>query len=103
MSAAQVCRPGRIRWAPYRLKDGCVAQEFLIYVLAAFLLTWSDQLRTMEFQDLVMYLQASACASSATLSWLCQSHAAVSGSHRVLITQMTGSLGRVKHLQLAPT
>ena len=34
-------------------------QEFLIYVLAAFLLTWSQQLRTLDFQDLVMFLQAS--------------------------------------------
>ena len=42
------------------MKFGCAAQEFLIYVLAAFLLTWSEPLRTMEFQDLVMYLQASA-------------------------------------------
>ena len=42
----------------------CGAQEFLIYVLAAFLLTWSEQLRTLEFQDLVMFLQASVCAVS---------------------------------------
>ena len=28
-------------------------------MLAAFLLTWSQQLRTLDFQDLVMFLQAS--------------------------------------------
>jgi len=57
-----------------------VAQEFLIYVLAAFLLTWSEQLRTMEFQDLVMYLQASACAISTGLWLLCKSHTTCLGT-----------------------
>ena len=47
-------------------KSGCAPQEFLIYVLAAFLLTWSAVLRTMDFQDLVMFLQARATAPTDT-------------------------------------
>lgn len=31
--------------------------EFHVYVCAAFLVKWSDELRTMEFQDIMMFLQ----------------------------------------------
>ena len=29
----------------------------MVYVLASFLLCWADRIRSMEFQDLIMFLQ----------------------------------------------
>lgn len=29
----------------------------MVYVLASFLLCWTDRIRSMEFQDLIMFLQ----------------------------------------------
>lgn len=46
---------GRL-WDTY-LAEGPRLREFLTYVLAAFLLTWGDQLKTMDFQELIMFLQ----------------------------------------------
>lgn len=43
-------------WDTY-LAEGPRMKEFLIYVLAAFLITWSSTLRTMDFQDAIMFLQ----------------------------------------------
>ena len=45
-----------------RIWDTCLAEEagfevFHVYVCASFLLTWSAELRTKQFQDLVMFLQ----------------------------------------------
>ncbi len=36
---------------------GSGLKDFLTYVLTAFLLSWSATLRTLEFQELVMFLQ----------------------------------------------
>eukprot|EP00887_Chlorella_sp_A99_P006931 scaffold2.g6931.t1 len=44
-------------WDTY-LAEGSQLREFLAYVLAAFLLSWPDQLRSLEFQELIMFLQA---------------------------------------------
>lgn len=50
-------------------------KDFLVYVLASFLLSWGPSLRTMEFQDLIMFLQvlrwywADAAYSSGT-TWV---------------------------------
>lgn len=44
-------------WDTY-MAEGPRMKDFLIYVLAAFLTTWSATLRTMEFQDIIMFLQA---------------------------------------------
>ena len=51
---------GPIR-AIVRIWDTCLAEEagfevFHVYVCASFLLTWSAELRTKQFQDLVMVL-----------------------------------------------
>lgn len=43
-------------WDTY-MAEGPRMKDFLIYVLAAFLTTWSATLRTMEFQDIIMFLQ----------------------------------------------
>ncbi|XP_073124907.1 uncharacterized protein [Henckelia pumila] len=43
-------------WDTY-LAEGDALPEFLVYIFASFLLTWSDQLRKLEFQEMVMYLQ----------------------------------------------
>lgn len=32
-------------------------REFLVYVLASFLLTWANQLQHLDFQELIMFLQ----------------------------------------------
>ncbi|CAK0787611.1 hypothetical protein CVIRNUC_010833 [Coccomyxa viridis] len=43
-------------WDTY-LAEGTRMRDFLTYVLAAFLLTWSSQLKRMEFQELILFLQ----------------------------------------------
>lgn len=43
-------------WDTY-LAEGPKLPAFLVYLCAAFLLNWSDKLREMEFQDLVLFLQ----------------------------------------------
>ncbi|XP_075477727.1 uncharacterized protein LOC142518799 [Primulina tabacum] len=43
-------------WDTY-LAEGDALPDFLVYIFASFLLTWSDQLRKLEFQEMVMYLQ----------------------------------------------
>ncbi|KAL4419572.1 hypothetical protein ABPG77_003598 [Micractinium sp. CCAP 211/92] len=43
-------------WDTY-LSEGSQLKDFLAYTLAAFLLSWSDQLRQLEFQELIMFLQ----------------------------------------------
>ncbi|GFP85220.1 tbc1 domain family member 22b [Phtheirospermum japonicum] len=37
--------------------DGDALPDFLVYIFASFLLTWSDKLRKLEFQEMVMFLQ----------------------------------------------
>ncbi|KAL3506802.1 hypothetical protein ACH5RR_032184 [Cinchona calisaya] len=43
-------------WDTY-LAEGDALPDFLVYIFASFLLTWSDKLRKLEFQDMVMFLQ----------------------------------------------
>ncbi|KAG0477700.1 hypothetical protein HPP92_012419 [Vanilla planifolia] len=43
-------------WDTY-LAEGDSLPEFLVYVSASFLLTWSDKLQKLEFQEMVMFLQ----------------------------------------------
>lgn len=43
-------------WDTY-LAEGPQLREFLTYVLAAFFLHWSDQLKGMDFQEMILYLQ----------------------------------------------
>lgn len=43
-------------WDTY-LAEGGRFSDFLVYVCVAFLLNWSDQLKQMEFQDLIIFLQ----------------------------------------------
>ena len=47
---------GQRLWDTY-LSEGAALKEFLVYVLSSFLLSWAPQLRSMEFQDLIMFLQ----------------------------------------------
>ncbi|CAI9762910.1 unnamed protein product [Fraxinus pennsylvanica] len=43
-------------WDTY-LAEGDALPDFLMYIFASFLLTWSDKLQKLEFQDMVMFLQ----------------------------------------------
>ncbi|XP_048435808.1 GTPase-activating protein GYP1 isoform X2 [Pyrus x bretschneideri] len=43
-------------WDTY-LAEGDSLPDFLVYIFASFLLTWSDKLVKLEFQELVMFLQ----------------------------------------------
>ncbi|CAJ2679109.1 unnamed protein product [Trifolium pratense] len=43
-------------WDTY-LAEGDALPDFLVYIFASFLLTWSDKLQGLEFQELVMFLQ----------------------------------------------
>ncbi|XP_057457863.1 GTPase-activating protein GYP1 [Lotus japonicus] len=43
-------------WDTY-LAEGDALPDFLVYIFASFLLTWSDKLQKLDFQDLVMFLQ----------------------------------------------
>ncbi|TKY48303.1 TBC1 domain family member 22B [Spatholobus suberectus] len=43
-------------WDTY-LAEGDALPDFLVYIFASFLLTWSDKLQKLEFQELVMFLQ----------------------------------------------
>jgi hypothetical protein len=47
---------GQRLWDTY-LAEGPALKEFLVYVLSSFLLSWASQLKTMEFQELIMFLQ----------------------------------------------
>ncbi|CAI5527334.1 unnamed protein product [Closterium sp. Naga37s-1] len=46
---------GRL-WDTY-LSEGDGFAEFLVYLCASFLLTWSEQLQQMDFQEMVLFLQ----------------------------------------------
>ncbi|XVF29467.1 hypothetical protein REPUB_Repub15cG0123900 [Reevesia pubescens] len=43
-------------WDTY-LAEGDALPDFLVYIFASFLLTWSDKLQKLDFQELVMFLQ----------------------------------------------
>ncbi|BFG29203.1 hypothetical protein CerSpe_154770 [Prunus speciosa] len=43
-------------WDTY-LSEGDALPDFLVYIFASFLLTWSDELLKLDFQELVMFLQ----------------------------------------------
>ncbi|KAL7106194.1 hypothetical protein ACP275_07G096800 [Erythranthe tilingii] len=43
-------------WDTY-LAEGNSLPDFLVYIFASFLLTWSDELQELEFQEMVMFLQ----------------------------------------------
>ncbi|XP_078164794.1 ypt/Rab-GAP domain of gyp1p superfamily protein isoform X2 [Carex rostrata] len=43
-------------WDTY-LSEGDSLPEFLVYISASFLLTWSDELQKLDFQEMVMFLQ----------------------------------------------
>ncbi|KAI3963032.1 hypothetical protein MKW98_028972 [Papaver atlanticum] len=43
-------------WDTY-LAEGDALPEFLVYIFASFLLTWSDKLQKLDFQEMVMFLQ----------------------------------------------
>ncbi|KAL0392478.1 UNVERIFIED_CONTAM: GTPase-activating protein gyp1 [Sesamum radiatum] len=43
-------------WDTY-LAEGDALPDFLVYIFASFLLTWSDKLQKLEFQEMVMFLQ----------------------------------------------
>ncbi|XP_057777394.1 uncharacterized protein LOC130995919 [Salvia miltiorrhiza] len=43
-------------WDTY-LAEGDALPDFLVYISASFLLTWSDKLRKLDFQEMVMFLQ----------------------------------------------
>ncbi|OAY77903.1 GTPase-activating protein gyp1 [Ananas comosus] len=43
-------------WDTY-LAEGDSLPEFLVYISASFLLTWSDKLQKLDFQEMVMFLQ----------------------------------------------
>ncbi|KAM6576810.1 hypothetical protein CsatB_028647 [Cannabis sativa] len=43
-------------WDTY-LAEGDALPDFLVYIFASFLLTWSDELQKLDFQELVMFLQ----------------------------------------------
>ncbi|XP_022145850.1 GTPase-activating protein GYP1 isoform X2 [Momordica charantia] len=43
-------------WDTY-LAEGDSLPDFLVYIFASFLLTWSDELQKLDFQELVMFLQ----------------------------------------------
>ncbi|KAJ7980659.1 TBC1 domain family member 22B [Quillaja saponaria] len=43
-------------WDTY-LAEGDALPDFLVYIFASFLLTWSDKLQELEFQDMVLFLQ----------------------------------------------
>lgn len=43
-------------WDTY-LAEGDALPDFLVYISASFLLTWSDKLQKLEFQEMVMFLQ----------------------------------------------
>lgn len=43
-------------WDTY-LAEGNALPEFLVYISASFLLTWSNKLQKLEFQEMVMFLQ----------------------------------------------
>ncbi|MED6221614.1 hypothetical protein PIB30_056516 [Stylosanthes scabra] len=43
-------------WDTY-LAEGDALPDFLVYIFASFLLTWSDKLKKLDFQELVIFLQ----------------------------------------------
>nr|AKF43347.1 Ypt/Rab-GAP domain of gyp1p superfamily protein [Pelargonium tetragonum] len=43
-------------WDTY-LAEGDALPDFLVYIYASFLLTWSDELQKLDFQEMVMFLQ----------------------------------------------
>ena len=47
---------GRL-WDTYLAEGAEGFADFLVYACAALLLNWADELKEMEFQDLVIFLQ----------------------------------------------
>lgn len=45
-------------WDTYLAEGGDAFSEFHLYVCLAFLIRWSDQLRQMDFQGIIMFLQS---------------------------------------------
>ncbi|CAH9083305.1 unnamed protein product [Cuscuta epithymum] len=43
-------------WDTY-IAEGDALPDFLVYIAASFLLTWTDKLQQLEFQDMVMFIQ----------------------------------------------
>lgn len=43
-------------WDTY-LAEGDALPDFLVYIFASFLLTWSDKIQKLDFQEMVMFLQ----------------------------------------------
>jgi hypothetical protein len=43
-------------WDTY-LSEGQALKEFLVYILSSFLLSWAPELKDMDFQELIMFLQ----------------------------------------------
>jgi len=43
-------------WDTY-LSEGPALKEFLVYILSSFLLSWAPELKDMDFQELIMFLQ----------------------------------------------
>ena len=43
-------------WDTY-LSEGSALKGFLVYVLSSFLLSWAPELKKMEFQEIIMFLQ----------------------------------------------
>lgn len=43
-------------WDTY-LAEGDALPDFLVYICASLLLTWSDELQKLDFQEMVMFLQ----------------------------------------------
>ncbi|KAK4781668.1 hypothetical protein SAY86_015770 [Trapa natans] len=43
-------------WDTY-LAEGDALPDFLVYIFASFLLTWSEKLRKLDFQEMVMFIQ----------------------------------------------
>ncbi|XP_039050070.1 GTPase-activating protein gyp1-like [Hibiscus syriacus] len=39
------------------LAEGDALPDFLVYIFASFLLTWSDELQKLDFQEMVLFLQ----------------------------------------------
>lgn len=52
-------------WDTY-LAEGMQFGDFLPYVCAAFLLFWSEQLKPMDFQDMILFLQKTPTARWST-------------------------------------
>ena len=50
------------QWDTYLAEDTRMC-EFLIYACGSFLVQWSRELMTMDFQEMIMFLQVCFCVS----------------------------------------